>query len=423
MRTAPLSALSVASLALALPLIACGPPKQLEPCNIATESCQEDVYYALVRLRGDGYDPLADIPPISTLTVDQYRRQLEGSQTDPPPADDDDGGVPDEPNEPDEPDEPKVEPWDTALQLLGLVLPAVSSGQASIDNQVTHVAAFYASDTRSVTVIDRGNERDDKADTILLLHELVHALQDRELSADLTDGTTDGILAARALTEGEATFYEHLGRAEIEDISPFPLDWDGFYTRWLGGGRNNLPNERSPFYGVRWFIYPLGAHYLTDAWLAAGNAGVRHAYAEPRRYMAQFMAGYGASSGARTSRVRCDIKPPNTAYVRRGYDRFGALQVYAFLTGASVPDGEGWPLAFGWVDDLIAVYFEPEDEIVLLTWRIRFADEDAAARALELVQLNPAVRGQVRGRDLVLIGGNDEDVAADFRGALDCDGE
>lgn len=413
MKTFPAGVMAIA----ACGLIACGPPKELEACNIATEECQADVYYALLRLRGDGYDPLAKIPPIRTLTVAQYEDELEGDRPEPPPPDDDDAGV-------EESEEPSVEPWDTSLQLLGLVTPSVSTGQAAIDNQVDHVAAYYASDTESVTVIDHGNERDETDGTALLLHELVHALQDRELSGESLDGTTDGLLTARTLTEGEATFYEQLGRAEMANLPPLTLDWDSFYIdSWLRNGRFALPYERSLFYGVRWFIYPLGAHYLTDAWLRAGNAGVRRAYTEPRQHMAQFMAGYGATSLARTSPLRCHITPPSDSYERSGYDRFGALEVYAFLTACGVEDQRGWPLASGWVDDLIAVYFEPDEEVVLLSWRIRFADRQSAQLALAEAELNPLVTAEVRGRDLILIGGNDPDVTAEWDGTRDCDDE
>jgi hypothetical protein len=400
---------------------ACDASTGLAPCNIARESCQEDIYYALVRLRGDGYDPLAGVPPISTLTLAEYRRRLQAdadareaaAQGDPPAE------------EPD-PDAPKpVVPWDFALQVLGMVTPTTSSGQASVDNQVANVAAFYSSATRSVTVIDRGNDRDDYFETGLLLHELTHALQDRELSGAFSDGTTDSSLASRALTEGEATFYQHLANLEMQGVSAEANDWHGNYTNDLRGGRGHLTNDKSPFYGVRWFIYPLGARYLSDAWERGGNAGVRHAYATQPRHIGQYMTPHDEQHEALRPvldpALSCRVEPPSPAWQRPGLDRFGALIVYAFFTGAELPDDQAWPLAAGWGDDLIYVFFEPEAELVLVSWRIRLADEEAAESAVEHLVLDPRVRASAEGRDLVLIAGNDEDTTADWDGTLVCD--
>ena len=55
---------------------ACKPTAELEPCNIAQSECQLDIYYALLRLRGDGADPFGGVPPIRTLTLEQYEREL-----------------------------------------------------------------------------------------------------------------------------------------------------------------------------------------------------------------------------------------------------------------------------------------------------------------------------------------------------------
>jgi hypothetical protein len=418
---------SAVLLVLVLALLGCGPERELEPCNIATESCQEDIYYALVRMRGDGFDPFAGVPPINTVPLETYRMQLQAA------AEARQRAAMQEPCMLPDPDEPvPVVPWDFALQVLGLVEPSKPSCQASVENQVSNVAAYYSPATRSVTVIDRGFERDDFFDTGLLLHELTHALQDRELSGDFIDDTTDGTLAARALTEGEATFYQHLSHFEMDGAAPERFDWHHGYTNNLLGGRvfltgvNNKgePNEKSPFYGVRWFIYPLGARFLSDAWERGGNAGMRHAYATQPRHIGQFMTPYDEESeGVRAvldPALSCPVEPPGEGWERPGFDRFGALLVYALFTGAKVSDEVAWPIASGWDDDLIYVFFEPEDEIVLVSWRIRLADDEAAKTVAEQMVVDERVRVSVEGRDLVLIAGNDEEVTADWQGTLVC---
>lgn len=414
-------------------LAACESTTHLEPCNIAVESCQEDIYYALVRMRGDGYDPLAGLPPINTIPVEEYERQLRAAAA--AAREREELQEPDPEPDPDAP-EPVV-PWDFALQTLRLVTPTEKPDDAEVEERVNVVAAFYSSASRSVTVIDRGQERNDFGDTALLLHELTHALQDREVSGSFDDGTTDGDLAARALTEGEAMFYQNIAQLEMSELNPVENDWHAGYTTDLRNGRANLVAHTakctadpkvacpSPFYSVRWYIYPLGARYLSDAWERGGNAGVRHAYVTQPTHIGQFMTPHDEPhAGVRAvldPALACRVTPPSASWQRLGPDRFGALIVYAFLTAAKLPDEEAWPLAAGWDDDLIYVFFEPEAQQVLVSWRIRLADEDAAERALDLIQLDPRVRASAEGRDLVLITGNDEDVTDDWDGTLVCD--
>ncbi|HEX7597952.1 MAG TPA: hypothetical protein VF518_07035, partial [Polyangia bacterium] len=57
-------------------LVACEHSKP-QLCDIAEASCQEDIYLADLRLRGDGFDPFAGIPPIRTIDEDQFRKELQ----------------------------------------------------------------------------------------------------------------------------------------------------------------------------------------------------------------------------------------------------------------------------------------------------------------------------------------------------------
>jgi hypothetical protein len=408
----------------------CGPDEQLVACNIAERQCQEDVYYALLRLRGDGFDPLVDIPPILTVTREDYCRALDESQPDPAPAPEEpEAPEPEAPEPEPEPEEKPLVPWDFALHTLRLVTPTKTTGQAGGDDLCSVVAAFYASAQGSVTVIDNGPRPDETpedrarrelAETSLLLHELVHALQDRELSGAQFDGTTDSKLTASALTEGEATFYQRIAEREMIDGDPAGFDWDTYYADWTGWGRATVGKNDSPYFGVRWFIYPLGAQYLTDAWLSGGNAAVRHAYAYPRQFMQQFVAGYGHPAKVLDPPLACPIATPSASYGLVGNDRFGALIVYGFLRRGGVPDADAWSLASAWNDDRIFVFFDAEAEVALMTWVIRFEREEDPLRVLKLFGIaDPRLRIEARGRDLILSAVSDASVA-DWRGGLDC---
>jgi hypothetical protein len=414
----------VTSALLAAVIASCGGDEPLVACDIATRSCQEDVYYALLRLRGDGFDPVAQRPPIRTITKDEYCRAQNASQ----PAVEEPVPDPDKP-EP-EPEEPPLVPWDFALHVLGLVTPTKTTGQARGDNLCRSVAAFYSTKTRAVTVIASGprpeetpeqRARRELVETALLVHELVHALQDPELSGEQFDGTTDSNITARTLTEGEATFYQRIAEREMIDGDPEGHDWQADYANWLSRGRNDISMNESPFFGVQWFIYPLGAQYLTDAWLGGGNAAVRRAYAHPRQFTQQFIAGYAHGAEVLDPPLSCRVAAPSSSYALIKGDRLGALVLYGFMRRAGVPDQDAWPLAAAWNDDRILVFFDARAEVAAMTWAVRFEHEGDPERVLELLTMTDArLRAETRGRDLIFSASSDEAALNDWKGGLDC---
>jgi hypothetical protein len=394
-------------------LVACGEPEPLTACNVAEQTCQEQVYYAVLRLRGDGWDPFRGLPPIRTISVQQYRADLLGSRPAPDP------GKP--------APEPKPDPWSKALQLLGLVTPSTSAAQASVDSQVNNVAAFYSPSTGKVTVIDRGRERNDRADTILLAHELVHAFQDKELSGTLASLDTDGGFASRALIEGEAVLYEHLAAEQIEDRSLGRAQWNQYYDGWLMALREGMPDQNSPYFAASWFVYPLGGGLMTAAWLDGGNAAVRRLAGSHPRFSAGYMAAASGESAARYERsVRCRLGASVGGFDQVGADRFGAIQFYAFLARAGLSEMAAWRSALDWRDDRLGVYFDRESERTLVIWRVELADDSAAQATLtELAESGLAEeRGlvvQADGAALQVAGSDDSNEWAALLGdALTC---
>jgi hypothetical protein len=377
-------------------LLGCGGSDTLEPCGITERACQEAVYYGVLRLRGDGWDPFRGLPPIRTISLEQFRSELVGSEEEPPP---DEAAA--------EPD-----PWSTALQILGLVTLSSSAAQASVESQVSNVAAFYEPATGKVTVIDRGQQRNDTSDTILLAHELVHAFQDKELSGGNADLDTDGDFAVRALIEGEAVLYEHLAAVELLGRSATRPNWAGYYGDWVQGLRESMPSQRSPFFAAAWFVYPLGGDLMTDAWLRGGNAAVRRLGSSHPLHSAQYMAAatHGTLGSGYDRAPRCRPARSVADFELWGADRFGAIQLYAFLARAGIEEAAAWRLSLGWRDDRLEVYFDeaPDDPHTLVIWRVSMVDaqtaEEAAAllAALETQLTVEAIDGdlQIAGSDL-----------------------
>jgi hypothetical protein len=292
---------------------------------------------------------------------------------------------------------------------------------------VNNVAAFYSPSTGKVTVIDRGRERNDRADTILLAHELVHAFQDKELSGALASLDTDGGFASRALIEGEAVLYEHLAAEQIADRSVDRTQWSQYYGDWLMGLRQGMPDQNSPYFAASWFVYPLGGGLMTTAWLDGGNAAVRRLAGSHPRFSAGYMAAASGEAAARYERsARCRLADFVGGFEQVGSDRFGAIQFYAFLARAGLSEMTAWQSALDWRDDRLAVYFDRDSDHTLVIWRVELADDSSAQATLTALD-ESGISGdgelifQADGAALQVAGSDDPSEWADALGdALDC---
>ena len=286
-------------------------------------------------------------------------------------------------------------------------------------DRVVHVAAFYSSATRTVTVIDRGGEHDDRGDTILLTHELVHALQDDEISGAETT-STDGDIARRSMIEGEATLYENLTALELDRIDRDSAEWQDFYERWLGRRRRSMPNERSPYYATNWFVYPLGAGRLIDGYLEGGNAAVRHVLADPPHSTAVLMLFSDSAASSDRPALDCKIEPPGSGFALNGYDEFGGLHVYGFLSKAGMAEDDAWGNASRLTSDRIWIYFDKKAGAVAGSWRMRFGGRHDAERVAAAMAPDRTFTATVDGPDLLVRVSNVDGLLDDWPGAGDC---
>jgi hypothetical protein len=410
-----LSSLALRLAVAAVTLTGCKPTAELEPCNVAHDECQLDIYYALLRLRGDGADPFLGVPPIRTLTVEEYELELRGGKPAPPPEPPPEEGEKEEP-----PKEVEVNPWDVTLQLLDLIEPKVPSTEQGVANKRNHVAAYYSSDTRTVTVIDRGYERNDFWDTALLTHELVHALQDDELSG-WDPESIDALNVRRSMIEGEASLYEDLTVLAMRGRERTEQEWRDLYERRIEEQRGALPYERSVYLAAEWLVYPLGANRLIDGFLDGGNAAIRHVLGDPPRSSAELILfDTGKQTGQRAP-LSCDVELPGPDFARVFHDEFGALHVYGFLAKAGLDVDDAWKLASHLTDDRISIYFDREAKAVAASWRQRFGHEDDARRIVDALA-GPERTFTVAADhgDLLVRVSNREGLLDDWAGAKKC---
>jgi hypothetical protein len=358
--------MSRTSLLFVLVLAGCA-DRALKPCDIVDPACQEDIYYVDLRVRGDGYDPFGGIPPIQTKTEDQYRQDLETAAAQAAASD------------------PAPQPWwDATLALLKLIPPAQNTVATSIDDQVTNTAAFYSWDTRSVTIVQHPNQTSDWQGMVqnmsTLAHELVHALQDREIDLRKVQHSTDESLSYRTMVEGDAAFYQRLFNYEISLPAGYRYKDLGdpvtYFSQWRDDFFiNEFATLGAPFFAAHWMVYPLGGLWQATLWKQGGNAAVRHGYGQSPTRMLDFMAGNGVTPPA-TVPIQCEPSMPSEFMdgdQPYGLDRFGASEFYAYLFAWGIASDVARDRALLWRNDYIFVYFNQTTQKTATAWRIELA--------------------------------------------------
>lgn len=349
--------------------------RSLEICDITDSACQQSIYYRVLNLRGDGYDPFGGLPPVNVISEDEFRAQLEREEA---------ARVSEGPN-----------PWDKALVLLHFESPPAAapdggaSSGSSIDDEVAHVAAFYDPATRRITIVSHPGQtgdfvREEAMET--LAHELVHALQDRELDLQRNDfDDSDAYLAWAAMVEGDARFYEYVFVADvIRAMGKVPRDPTEYPDLELDAAYDNLDQFGSPLFAARYLTYPLGARYLATAYRGGGNAAVRHAYAKAPARTVGLLVGDDGKAPPVGPGDAC--APPTavglpTSGNSSGQDQFGALLFYSFLRGFGVDHATAFGAAQTWTGDRLLVQANDELRATAVAWRIELSSPPPATLA------------------------------------------
>ena len=377
---------------LALPVLValaaglgCG-QRDLATCDITQRACQESIYYRMLNLRGDGYDPFGGLPPVTVITENEYRTMLLAAQAAAPPS-------------------AEEQAFDKALELLHFTPPAApppgvdggggnqDAGNSSVDDQVAHEYAFYDQDTKTVTVISHPDQTGSQpvlTGMYVLAHELVHALQDRELDLKRTHfSSSDDVLAYKGMVEGDARFYEYLFDNDLRVLQGLaPADALQWPDDELDYAYTHFDELGSPFFAAGYLMYPFGAKYEATAYRSGGNAAVRHAYAKEPQHTVGFMVGPDGrvppvSSGAVSDPpVVCSLLMATGASAQ--FDYLGAVPIYTFLRAWAVDHDTAFATAQTWTGDYLLVQAPADVGTTAVAWRLEFSAAPDARIALAL---------------------------------------
>lgn len=368
MNGVPTMRLLIGALAAAAALSGCqeedsDPPNPCDAaaCDILEADCQQAVMTALRCFRGGDEDVM---PDVDVITEDEYVDIVKGP----------------------EPSDEQLERHDRFTRGMALLklAPEMADMDQSVEEYASQIAAAYLTGEDRVVVIDRGMPLDSQGSVATFAHELVHALQDREVGIeDFYAGiapTLDATLAARALIEGEATHYALLMYAGIDGAYPAFIDFTGYYTNYqlemlIDGYDDESPLALS---FVR-FPYAFGGDYVSERWVFGGQRAVSALFDAPplstadviTRSMLTPEAAQDAADLHEVSQLS-----PIEGYETVAYDELGSFIYDGFLHRMEATKAVALDLqAVYLIADGVTVLYDEENDHVVTAWRLRFSEE------------------------------------------------
>jgi hypothetical protein len=336
------------------------------PCDSLEASCQDAVYRAtaeVAQMRRQGR------PPVRSISVAELEAELR------------------ELSELDASELELEQSWSTSLQLIGLLPAGLSVQEASLEDAVESISAYYDAEAKKVTVVNRSSGRSQEDDLFVLAHELAHALRDAESDLlafrDRHVTSTDSSAASSALAEGEAMLVGAAVVARTLQGPGYAIDWERFAGSIEGNVLDYVEAAPAPLIAaVGQLPYAYGTQRLAFAWDLDGRSTVDALYEKPILKLLSWSGGRGARAEA--DPLQCFPTAPPAGYLGVDSDTLGlaaliALPIALETEGARAATHAGQ----AWRDDRVVI-FRPEADPAsvdrAVAWRLRFANASDARR-------------------------------------------
>ena len=224
-------------------------------------------------------------------------------------------------------------------------------------NQGSTVLGYYSrSDDRIVIVSDTETP---KVNRDTLVHELVHALQDQQLSFGTNPQFQDEQLAQRAVTEGDANYVEARYRQRCAS------EWSCISLPERTGGGDRPADFNEALFLTSIFPYTDGQRFVDERYRSGGWDAVDDLYDEfpesteqvihPERYPDDDPVSVSVPDRSRGEWGRFDVDPY--------YDVLGEASIYAMFQGNGQIGRSGvdrydyaHPKSAGWAGDRLVPY-------------------------------------------------------------------
>lgn len=356
----------VLSLPAPVPLPEC-PDVNYASCDIREPACQRQLTELTACLRQS--EPL-DVP-MDVISEDAYRELLrQGLEADTPS---------------------KPDHMGYALSVLGLAPRGNAPASDLIEDRVRAVGGYYVPNAKRITIIDHGTPADSATTDTVLVHEIVHALQDADYDLATWPGhdassSFDARLARSTLVEGEASFYQYRAAVPLFGLDIGAVDFEATIERHLAksferalSSAYRLPQSFSSI------TYGLGAQQAHAAWKSGGPRAIDARWATPPTTMQGVLCELFGMNEPQAAGIEIP-EPAVPGLSLAASEVLGAWGLYLFL--ADKPGAHPVERALGWRGDHLWVYAGPDAETYAL-WQIEL-DTEVAAGAIAL-QLREAL--------------------------------
>jgi hypothetical protein len=345
------------------------------PCDVTVASCQERLMALAACVRG--CEP-APPPPITTMTEAEFVEYVNErlAEQDPPP----------DPNH-----------YEAALSMLMLARTGDLDGSTLVEEHAKWIAGLYRWEPKDIVLVEHAEKRDVTESSIVLFHELIHALQD--LDVDLRSfeeehgKTKDSATAVDALVEGEAKLFEARYAASAFGLDPATIDWTRRFQGAIDLSVDALLEQVSLYVpGYRDFPYTWGARYAHLIHEGGGFGALLERYASPVLTTRAVMASIDGTLVDEPAPPALPEPVAPTEWAPFTETTLGAFGSYLLMLRATRDPARSLAAAVAWRNDRLFVYgsVPPALSSTALSWRLDFAtDTDAATftEALSTVAL------------------------------------
>jgi hypothetical protein len=298
-----------------------------------------------------------------------------------------------------------------ALVAWGLIPADYELRRLFLDLMQEQIAAYY--DPRAKVMVV-GDWLTPEVQQAALVHELVHALQDRQMSLDRfmepTPGRGDQLLARQALVEGEAValMLDFMLSAQGRDLASLP-DLANVRDLMAAGSTGPVIDRAPPFLrALLLFPYSEGLAFVHRFRRLHPWRAIADLYRDPPRSSAQILH---PDTRLVSRRDPIAIRLPDPGGLLPGLTPVTEDELGEFALGAVLGQAVGTPAgqraALGWRGDRFRLW-EDRDGRLVLVYLAAFESEDRArdaARALEarVGRRWPALAGAAAARGALTV--------------------
>jgi hypothetical protein len=373
----------------AYPLPEC-PKLETEPCDTRASACQRRLLELAACVYG--VDNAPDVP-IRVVSESQLVDELEALASEQPDAE----------------DSAHLPQLERALVDMQLVLPGdLTQGHGRIEDIIDRVDGVYQDAERGIALVDRGRPQDSAESAAVLVHELVHAIQDA--AYDLNDwqrqypDELDTLLALRSVSEGQATYaqfrvvYAMLGY----DLTRFELSTpiEAFRSKLM----RSAALDASPYIAsLTTFPYAVGVSVAERGWSQAEPHFDATQFESPPLTTLKALSESYALELPSPQAIELTAPTPDADYELLETSVLGAFMFELFLIRHGLEPELARAQALDWQADRLWIYRGPEQQTGFV-WEVQL---QSIAFESFFEQAAPPVTGSVReqqGRRMFLAG-------------------